>query len=101
MLLDMEIYFDHPGRIYYPGDRITCKIDVESTFKIKCKYVKVRLRCPYRKSNVEEFRIYEIANRRTNKTDKDDWNYKIGEIGLCFELFDYLFLEFLSERDNE
>lgn len=70
MLLDVEIYFDHPGRFYYPGDTISCQIDVQSTFKIKCKYVKVRLRCPYRKSNDEEFRIYEIAKVKINADNR-------------------------------
>lgn len=82
MLLDVEMYFDHPGRIYCPGDTITCKIDVESTFKIKCKYIKVRLRCPYRKNDVEEFRIYKIANQRISTT-KDHRNYRVGDIGMC------------------
>lgn len=82
MFLDMEIYFDRSGRIYYPGDTITCTIDVESMFKIKCKYVKVRLRCPYRKSNVEEFRIYGIADQRINKTSGHS-NFKIGDKGWC------------------
>lgn len=80
MLLDMDIYFDHPSRIYNPGDTISCTIDVQSTFKIRCKYIKVRLRCPYRKSNVEVFRIYEIPNKRNSKQNKQ-WDYTIGERG--------------------
>ncbi len=67
----LDIDFQRPGT-FCPGDIFSCKIDVQSLFKIKCKYVKVRLRCPYRKDLVEEFRIYEIANQRITTVEKDD-----------------------------
>lgn len=81
MFLDIETYFAHPGRRYCPGDTFACVIDVQSTFKIKCKYIKVRLRCPYKKDEVEQFRIYEIASQRIGALN-DDWDYETGERGL-------------------
>lgn len=58
----LDIDFARLG-IYNPEETFTCKIDVRSMFNVKCKYVKVRLRCPYRHDNAEEFRVYAIANR--------------------------------------
>ncbi|XP_037037817.1 uncharacterized protein LOC119075473 [Bradysia coprophila] len=72
----LDIDFDRPGT-FYPGDTFTCTVDVQSWFKINCKYVKVRLRCPYRKSEVEVFRVYEIANQRID-TGEDESDYRIG-----------------------
>lgn len=82
MFLDMEIYFDHPDRVYSPGDTITCKIDVQSMFKINCKFIRARVRCPFKNKKIEYFRIYEIATKRIARTDTDQWEYRIGEKGL-------------------
>lgn len=77
----LDIDFDRLGA-YYPGDTFTCTINVQSWFKINCKYVKVRLRCPYRKGGVEVFRVYEIANQRID-TGKDESDFRIGAKGSC------------------
>lgn len=82
MFLDMDIYFDHPDRVYLPGDTVTCLITVKSLFQVKCKYVRARIRCPFNKSDVEIFRVYQIATKRIPRTDKDQWHYRVGEKGL-------------------
>lgn len=87
----LDIDFARPGT-FYPGDTFTCTVDVQSWFKINCKYVKVRLRCPYRKTEVEVFRVYEIANQRIDTGD-DESDYRIGGKGLC--VFFALFVEIL------
>lgn len=89
MFLNIETYFDHPG--YSPGDTITCLINVNSMFKLNCKYVRARFRCPFQKNKIEYFRVYEIANKRIAKSDKDLWKYRIGEKGLSFTLISFVF----------
>lgn len=64
MFLDIDIDFDHPGRIYSPGDVITCRIYVQSTFNINCKHIYVRFCCPYDNEEKEYFRLYKTANQR-------------------------------------
>lgn len=86
MLLDIELYFDHPDRLYSPGDTITCKVDIRSRFNLKCRFVRARLRCPFKSKEVEYFRVYEIARKRITRTDKDQWEYKIGEKGVFVRL---------------
>lgn len=78
-MLDIDFDLPLPGT-FCPGDTFTCKIDVHSMFKLKCKYVKVRLRCPHAKSDAEEFRIYEIANLVT--ADENGKDYQIAGKGL-------------------
>lgn len=82
MFLDMEVYFDHPDRVYSPGDLVTCKIEIKSMFKINCKFIRARLRCPFKNKKIEHFRIYKIATKRIARTDTDQWDYRIGEKGL-------------------
>lgn len=81
----LAIDFERPDEIFCPGDTFTCKFDVQSMFKIKCKYVEVQLRCPYRKELAEEFRIVEIANQRITTADEgDETECRVGGKGLCF-----------------
>ncbi|KAG4073634.1 hypothetical protein HA402_000858 [Bradysia odoriphaga] len=79
MFLDTEAFFDHPHRLYSPGDIVTCKINVRSKFNINCKYVRARFRCPFKSKSVEYFRVYEIARKRISRKDTDQWDYRIGE----------------------
>lgn len=82
----LQIDFERPEGIFCPDETFTLKFDVQSMFKIKCKYVEVQLRCPYRKDLVEEFRIVEIANQRITTTtadEGDDTDYRVGGKGLC------------------
>ncbi len=81
MFVDMETYFDHPDRLYSPGDTVTCKINVKTRFNISCKYVRARFRCPFKKKSVEYFRVYEMARKRIPRKDADQWDYRIGEKG--------------------
>lgn len=83
MLLDIDIDFDHPRRTYNPGDTIKCKIDVQSTFNLTCKYITVRLVCPYKNKEIEYFRVYETARRRNAALNSDDqWKDKSGAKGM-------------------
>lgn len=84
MFLDIEIYLDHADRVYYPGDTVTCKIDVQSMFRINCKHVRARIRCPFRSKEVEYFRVYEIAKKRIAKPHTDQC--RIGEKGLSHKM---------------
>lgn len=84
MFLDIDIYYDHPDRVFSPGDTVTFKIDVRSMFKIKCKYVRARFRCPFQNKEIEYFRIYEVARKWIARTDKDSWEHRNGEKGLHF-----------------
>lgn len=66
MFLDLEIKFNENNRIYNPGDTTTCEIYVTSTFRMHCKYITLRLRCPYTKKGPEYFRKYETAKSAVN-----------------------------------
>lgn len=80
----LTIDFVRPGLLhpFHPGDTLTCAINVQSWFKINCKYVRVRLRCPYETSEAEVFQVYEIANYMI-ETGGNEPNYRIGAKGLC------------------
>lgn len=86
MLLDIETYFDHSSRIYNPGEKIHCKIDIKSTFSLRCKYIMVRLCCPYKNKEIEYFRSFENANKSTIDSDSDQWNNSKKGLFLSFKI---------------
>lgn len=78
MFVDVvELNFDSYGRVYHPGDVLTCHIVVNSAFNLSCKFVRARLVAPYHNQRKEYFRVYEIAtikrsSLRTNGTIKEE-----------------------------
>lgn len=83
MFVDVvELNFDSYGKVYHPGDVLTCHIVVNSAFNLNCKFVRVRLIAPYHNKRNEYFRVYRIArikqsSLRTNGTIKEE----VGEEG--------------------
>lgn len=92
MFVDVvELNFDSYGKVYHPGDVLTCHIVVHSAFNLNCKFVRARLIAPYKHEKNEYFRVYSIAkikrsSLRTNGTIKEE----IGEEGLFFYPFQTL-----------
>ncbi|XP_063709945.1 uncharacterized protein LOC134838360 isoform X2 [Culicoides brevitarsis] len=88
MFVDVvELLFDSYGKVYHPGDVLTCHIVVHSAFNLNCKFVRARLIAPYKNSKNEYFRVYRVAklkktSLRTNGTLKEE----VGEEAENFKL---------------
>lgn len=80
MFLDTNVRLERSG-IAYDAQTFYCLIEVESTFKMKCKYIKVRLRCPHDNGGVEYFRVYVVPYRLIGE------NQSIGEKGSFVNLY--------------